>query len=126
MTTIDFNEIFAESEATTPFDQLIATLQTAQKRVKAERDRLNKDAETQSKFESAAELVAKLQPQLADRPELIPDFMEAAAEMKKANNTRINREESTESQTPYIEQCMDKAYELFTDMSDAPELKAVA
>ena len=113
---INFTELFAEAEATDTFDRLIVALQTAQKRVKAERDRLYKDAETQTKFEEAAKRVAELQPQLADDPTLIPAFLEAADEMKKANNTRISRGEKNEPQSRYIGVCMEKAYELFADL----------
>jgi len=117
-TSINFDEIFAEAEANTPFDQLIAVLQTAQKRVKAERDRIHKGAETQVKFDEAAARVAELQPLLADDPTLIPDFLEAAAEMKKANNTRLSREEKAEDQTPAIELCLNEAYTRFADLFD--------
>lgn len=110
--SINFNEIYAENEAVTSFDKLITVLQVAQKRVRAERDRLAKDAETQEKFDTAASRVAELQPLLATDPALIPDFLEAAADMKKANNTRINRVENTEEQWPAIHKCMDEVAEL--------------
>jgi len=118
---INFNEVFEHAEATTPFDQLIAVLDAAKRSVKAERNRLQADAALETKFRDAAKQVAKLQPLLADDPAMIPPFMEAAAIMKQANNSRINREEKTESQWPEINQCWSRAEDLLLELTHTNE-----
>jgi arginine/lysine/ornithine decarboxylase len=118
---INFNEVFDHAEATTPFDQLIAVLDTAKRSVKAERNRLQADAALETKFRDAAKQVAALQPLMADDPSMIPAFMEAAATMKQANNSRISREEKTESQWPDINQCWSRAETLLLELTDTNE-----
>ena len=117
MNTINFNEAFIAAEATTPFDQLIAVLNMAQKAVKAERDRLSKDDTAEIKFIQAVQKVTALSTQLADDPSLTDDYLEAATEMRKANTSRNNREEKSVPQWPAINECWGYAQDLMLGLS---------
>jgi hypothetical protein len=123
---INFNEVFEHAEATTPFDQLIAVLNTAQKAVKAERDRIYKDETAETKFTEAVCNVSALSKQLADNPALIDDYLDAAAEMKKANTARNNRGEKSEPQWPDINQCWSRAEDLLLELSGVEQDVAIA
>ena len=107
--SIDFAAAFVEAQATTPFDKLIATMNLATRAVKAERDRLTKDADAQTKFDAAVINIHALTTQMQENPAMINDYLEAGTEMRRANTTRLAREEKSIPQWESITQCFEKA-----------------
>ena len=119
MTAINFQEAFNEAEANSDFDRLLVVLHLTSKAVKAERDRLDKDGASATKFAAAITKVTKLSKQLADDPSLIDDYLLATTEMKRANTTRVARDEKSESQWPAINVCFDEATYMLESMTAA-------
>mgnify|MGYP000408993431 CR=1 FL=1 len=124
---IDLQSAFTDAEATTPFDQLLLTLQLTIKSVKAERDRLDKDAQAGLNFTAAVTKISDLSKQLQKSPHLIDDYLDAATEMRRATTTRNARVEKSESQWPAINQCWAKAEHLLADLNQpALDIKQAA
>jgi hypothetical protein len=125
-TPIDFPAAFKEAEVTTPFDKLLHTLAMATKSVKAERDRLTKDAESAEKFKLAVDKLSGLSTKLSD-PDLIPDYMEAAREMGRANTSRLGRIEKSIPQWDIINECFSHSqglmFSLIEQFEDETETK---